>query len=101
VAAAERQEWGSSGVGPTAPWAASEPPSAATAGTLPTAPLALADRERELYVAMTRAKQRLTILHDPADTRPMSALNPALATLFAAAPSRTLPGGISERRWQP
>jgi ATP-dependent exoDNAse (exonuclease V) beta subunit len=63
--------------------------------------LALADRERELYVAMTRAKQRLTILHDPADSRPMATLNPALATLFAAAPTRTLPGGISERRWQP
>jgi DNA helicase II / ATP-dependent DNA helicase PcrA len=63
--------------------------------------LALADRERELYVAMTRAKQRLTILHDPADTRPMTTLNPAVATLFAATPTRTLPGGISERRWQP
>jgi hypothetical protein len=65
------------------------------------AQLALADRERELYVAMTRAKQRLTILHDPADTRPMTALNPALATLFAAAPTRTLAGGVSERRWRP
>jgi DNA helicase-2/ATP-dependent DNA helicase PcrA len=65
------------------------------------AQLALADRERELYVAMTRAKQRLTIMHDPADNRPMAALNPALATLFAAAPSRILPGGISERRWRP
>ncbi len=48
-----------------------------------------------------RAKQQLTILHDPADTRPMSALNPALATLFASAPTRTLADGISERRWQP
>jgi hypothetical protein len=65
------------------------------------AQLALADRERELYVAMTRAKQRLTILHDPTDTRPMAALNPALATLFEAAPTRTFPDGISERRWQP
>jgi DNA helicase-2/ATP-dependent DNA helicase PcrA len=63
--------------------------------------LALADRERELYVAMTRARQQLTILHDPADPRPMTALNPALATLFAAAPTRTLAGGVSERRWKP
>src|SRR5262249_7246407 len=27
--------------------------------------LALADRDREVYVAMTRAKKELTILHDP------------------------------------
>ncbi|ORA16383.1 hypothetical protein BST16_06670 [Mycobacterium asiaticum DSM 44297] len=63
--------------------------------------LSLADRERELYVAMTRAKERLTFLHDPSDTRPMTALNPALASLFDTAPRRTLRGDINERRWTP
>jgi len=63
--------------------------------------LALADRERELYVAITRAKQRLTFLYDPDDTRPMTVLNPAIANLFASAPGRALPGGVTERRWKP
>lgn len=63
--------------------------------------LALADRERELYVALTRAKKRLTIIYDPADTRPMCALNPALKNLLADLPADALGGGVTERRWQP
>src|SRR5262249_14412675 len=31
--------------------------------------LALADRDREVYVALTRAKIALTVLHDPSETR--------------------------------
>lgn len=62
--------------------------------------LALADRERELYVALTRAKQRLTIICDPADQRPMSSLNPALKSLFADLPANPLAGGVTEWRWQ-
>lgn len=64
------------------------------------AQLALADRERELYVAITRAKQQLTILHDPSDTRPLASLNPTLAQLFAASPPRALGEGVSKRRWR-
>ncbi len=63
--------------------------------------LALADRERELYVAMTRAKQRLTILHDPTDTRPLTGLNAGLDALFASATPRTLRSGLTERKWKP
>lgn len=44
--------------------------------------LATADREREVYVALTRAKKRLTILHDPTHQR-LGPLNPALEQLFA------------------
>ena len=65
--------------------------------------LALADREREVYVAITRAKERLTLLHDPADTRPMTALNPGIEALFAGRPTHRVPGqlGLVERTWQP
>ena len=65
--------------------------------------LALADREREVYVAITRAQQCLTVLHDPADTRPMTALNPGIESLFAGRPSRPVPGqpDLTERTWQP
>ena len=65
------------------------------------AQLALADRERELYVALTRAKQQLTVIHDPTDQRPMCALNPALKGLFDTALARTLATGVTERRWKP
>lgn len=64
------------------------------------AQLALADRERELYVALTRAKQRLTIIHDPTDRRPMCSLNPALDGLFANTPATALANGVTERRWE-
>lgn len=65
------------------------------------AQLALADRERELYVAITRAKERLTIIHDPNDQRPLCSLNPALKSLYEAQRARSLPGGITERKWKP
>jgi DNA helicase-2/ATP-dependent DNA helicase PcrA len=45
--------------------------------------LSAADREREVYVALTRAKSHLTVLHDPTDERPMTALNPGLERVFA------------------
>jgi len=44
--------------------------------------LALADRDREVYVAITRAKKSLTILHDPEDRTPYMAMNPAIEKLF-------------------
>lgn len=65
------------------------------------AQLALADRERELYVALTRAKQRLTIIYDPTDQRPMCSLNPALKDLFDGAPAKSLAAGVTEQRWKP
>jgi len=61
--------------------------------------LSLADRERELYVALTRAKERLTIICDPSDKRPLCSLNPALKALFDGLPASTLPGGVTERGW--
>jgi superfamily I DNA/RNA helicase len=45
--------------------------------------LALADREREVYVALTRAKATLTILHDPASVSHFMRLHPALEPAFA------------------
>jgi DNA helicase-2/ATP-dependent DNA helicase PcrA len=50
--------------------------------------LAAADRDRELYVAMTRAKKTLTFLWDPKSKAPLMALHPILATLFKSAPRR-------------
>lgn len=50
--------------------------------------LAMADLERELYVALTRAKKTLTILHDPDDSRPNMGLNAVLASLFARATNK-------------
>ena len=46
--------------------------------------LALADRDREVYVAITRAKQSVTILHDPSDETAFMALNPAIEKIFSA-----------------
>jgi DNA helicase-2/ATP-dependent DNA helicase PcrA len=43
--------------------------------------LAAADRDREVYVALTRAKKTLTVLHDPAGDTFMR-LNPAIEALF-------------------
>ncbi len=47
--------------------------------------LATADRDRELYVAMTRAKRTLTFMHDPNHDHPLMAINEFLAKLFATA----------------
>ena len=61
--------------------------------------LAEADREREVYVAITRPKQTLTVLHSPTDGRWAMGLNPGLAALFAGA-RRTRRGEITETRWK-
>jgi DNA helicase-2/ATP-dependent DNA helicase PcrA len=50
--------------------------------------LAEADREREIYVALTRPKQTLTVLHSPADARWAMGLNPGLAKVFADRPGQ-------------
>ena len=65
--------------------------------------LSLADREREVYVAVTRAKTSLTVLHDPQDTRPLTALNPGLGTLFDGRPAQPVAGwpDLSERSFMP
>ena len=54
--------------------------------------LAMADREREVYVALTRAKRYLTILHDPDDSRPMSGLNPGIDAIFESLTPTAVPG---------
>jgi DNA helicase II / ATP-dependent DNA helicase PcrA len=61
--------------------------------------LAEADREREIYVAITRPKQTLTVLHSPTDGRWAMDLNPGLARVFANA-KRTRRGDITEIRWK-
>lgn len=53
--------------------------------------LAQADREREVYVAMTRAKRRLTILYDPTDDRDVMSLNPGIAAITSGSPSTPHP----------
>jgi superfamily I DNA/RNA helicase len=47
--------------------------------------LALADREREVYVALTRARRHLTVLFDPSHEREFLTLNPEIEKLFADA----------------
>lgn len=47
---------------------------------------AAADRDREAYVALTRAKQSLTIIHAPEDDRNFMALNPGIAAVLDALP---------------
>ncbi len=59
---------------------------------------ATADREREVYVAITRAKQHLTVIHAPDDERPMMKLNAGIESLFAdKKPKRS--GRALIRRW--
>lgn len=54
--------------------------------------LARADRERETYVALTRAKRDLTILWDPRhDNIGISRLTPALESIFAPLPASRHP----------
>lgn len=55
------------------------------------AQLAEADREREVYVAVTRAKKRLTVLFDPDHNREFLTLNPTIERLFAKAPGKKHP----------
>jgi len=57
--------------------------------------LAQADAAREVYVAITRPKKRLTILHDPSDDRGFMGLDPALEKIFeneAAIPHPSIAG---------
>jgi superfamily I DNA/RNA helicase len=56
--------------------------------------LAEADREREVYVAMTRAKASLTFLHDPSHTHPLMQRHPAIMKLFDNTLARPLPGHL-------
>lgn len=51
----------------------------------------LGDREREVYVALTRAKMSLTLLQDSRDTHFYMRPNPAVQTLFAHGPARRHP----------
>jgi DNA helicase-2/ATP-dependent DNA helicase PcrA len=53
--------------------------------------LAMADREREVYVALTRAKQTLTLLFDPDHEREFLTLNPVIEKLFQGAPGAAYP----------
>jgi ATP-dependent exoDNAse (exonuclease V) beta subunit len=53
--------------------------------------LATADRDREVYVAMTRAKHHLTILHDDKASANYMAPNPGIEPLFAKASAKTYP----------
>ncbi|MFD0583116.1 UvrD-helicase domain-containing protein [Dactylosporangium darangshiense] len=54
--------------------------------------LSAADREREVYVALTRARRALTVLHDPTHPRnDVSQLNPAVAAIFDQIPAEQHP----------
>jgi DNA helicase-2/ATP-dependent DNA helicase PcrA len=53
--------------------------------------LALADREREVYVGLTRAKKHLTVLFDPSHEREFLTLNPEIEKLFARAAVKAYP----------
>jgi DNA helicase-2/ATP-dependent DNA helicase PcrA len=59
--------------------------------------LAEADREREVYVALTRARSRLTILHDPGSTAYGMDLNPAIERLFANVLATPIAGSVTAR----
>ena len=48
---------------------------------------AAADRDREVYVALTRAKQTLTIIYAPEDQRNFMPLNPGIAAVLDGLPS--------------
>jgi DNA helicase II / ATP-dependent DNA helicase PcrA len=52
---------------------------------------AAADRDREVYVALTRAKQSLTIIYAPEDDRNFMPLNPGIAAVLDAVPSAPHP----------
>lgn len=50
-----------------------------------------ADRDREVYVALTRAKRSLTIIYAPEDQRNFMPLNPGIAAVLDAMPSAPHP----------
>jgi DNA helicase-2/ATP-dependent DNA helicase PcrA len=60
--------------------------------------LAEADRDREIYVAITRPKKTLTILDAPKDERWAMGLHPGLAKLFTGQGKKVK--GIAERRYE-
>jgi DNA helicase-2/ATP-dependent DNA helicase PcrA len=60
--------------------------------------LALADREREVYVAITRPRHSLTLLQAPEDGRWAMGLNPGLEKVFAGGSTRRR-GKIKETRF--
>jgi ATP-dependent exoDNAse (exonuclease V) beta subunit len=53
--------------------------------------LAQADAAREVYVAITRPKRKLTILHDPNDDGGFMGLDPTLENLFRNVPGSPHP----------
>jgi DNA helicase-2/ATP-dependent DNA helicase PcrA len=59
--------------------------------------LAEADREREVYVALTRGRSDLTILHDPGNTFYGMDLNPAIGRMFANVPETPIAGSVTVR----
>src|SRR5262249_13645656 len=59
--------------------------------------LAEADREREVYVAITRPRTTLTVLHAPGDGRWAMKLNNGLDALFAGKASKD--GAVSIKEW--
>jgi DNA helicase-2/ATP-dependent DNA helicase PcrA len=59
--------------------------------------LAEADREREVYVAITRGRSGLAILHDPGNAAPGMDLNPAVERLFSGSPAVTVANGVTAR----
>jgi superfamily I DNA/RNA helicase len=61
---------------------------------------ARADAAREIYVAMTRAKDRLTILHDPDHADRFMALDATIASLFAKLPERKTEDGLIIQEWK-
>lgn len=61
---------------------------------------AKADREREVYVAITRARDHLTVLDAPKDPRPMMKLNAGIADLFKGIKPKKS-GKVKIRSWTP
>lgn len=57
--------------------------------------LSMADREREVYVAITRAKKSLTILDDRANKTPFMALNPAIDRILSQGKKSKHPAAAS------
>lgn len=60
---------------------------------------AQADAAREIYVAMTRAKERLTILHDPNHHDKFMGLDTTIAKLFKDLSAAEI-DGLSIQEWQ-
>lgn len=59
-----------------------------------------ADRDREVYVAVTRARAYLTILHDPKHDHPVMELDRGIASLFEGAGAAPL-GELIQKEWSP